>query len=202
MFDNRKHHTTHYCASLIVWMLVCVNMGFAAAPHDSTFSLVLYAGGGYGVYATSITPPPDVSPSIHRGGMSSTVRLMWHPDHLLRVGVESGWTQFFSYTIRGASPGSLSLSAVPLLLVFSMPVGGRINVFAGAGGYFVSSHLQYGTTVRVNEFSQGWMLAASYVVPISTSLGIAGELKWYNASQFEDGSVTLQVQLVWSVLEW
>jgi hypothetical protein len=202
MFNSRSRGQLPVITCVLACTLVCMRPGYAAAPRDSAFSLVLYGGGGYALYAASITPPPNISPNIHRGGFSGTVRLMWHPDHLLRVGVESGWTRFFSYTIRGTLPGSLSLSGIPVLLVFSMPVSERINLFAGAGGYFVSSTLNYETTVRVNEFSQGWMLAASYVVPLSSTMGIAGEVKWYNASQFEDGAITIQAQLVWKTLSW
>jgi hypothetical protein len=189
---------------LLLWAAVSAFQypAWAETPRDSTFALVAYFGGGYSLYAAEITPPADIPSTIQRGGLSGSVRVMWHPDRLLRVGVESGWTRFFSYTLHGNNDGHLNLTAIPLLVVFSMPIGERINLFAGGGGYFVSSNLDFGTVVRVDEFSQGWMFAASYVFPLSPGLGLAAELKCFNASQFEDVTLTVQAQLVWKFLEW
>jgi len=174
----------------------------AQTPGDSSFALVTYGGGGFAQYLTTISPPADIRSSVHRGGLSFTARIMWHPDHLLRVGIESGWYRVYSYTLHAKSDGNLYLSAIPLLLVFSMPVGDRWNLFAGVGGYFVRSKLDFGTVVRTQEFSQGWMAAASYVYPLSSAIGIAAELKWLNASQFEDSNLTAQVHVGWRALQW
>jgi hypothetical protein len=169
---------------------------------DSAYALVVSGGGGLAFYTGEINPPSDIPSNIRRGGLSGSLRVMWHPDHLLRVGLESGWTRFFSYSLKKGSEGNLYLSAIPLLLVFSMPVTSRLDLFLGAGGYWVFSDLSYETTVHVTEFSQGWMLAGAYRFPLSRSLDLATELKWFNASQFEDASLTVQVHLVWRALEW
>jgi hypothetical protein len=200
MFGNHKNKSLG--AFSLALLASVSSVAYTAAPLDTTFSLVAYAGGGYSAYTAVINPPGNVPSSIQRGGLSGSLRVMWHPDHLLRVGIESGWTRFFSYSISGPANASLSLSAVPLLLVFSMPISEQINIFAGAGGYFVSSRLVAATTVSVTEFSQGWMLAGSYVLPLSNSLSIAGELKWYNASQFRDAALSAQCLVVWEFLTW
>jgi hypothetical protein len=127
---------------------------------------------------------------------------MWYPDHLLRVGFETGWVRFYSYTLHGAADGNLYTSAAPLLLVFSMPVTGHLNAYVGGGGYFVSSKLDFEGAVRETEFSQGYMLGASYHFPLNETLGLAAELKWYNASQFEDGTFCAQVMIVWRCASW
>ena len=73
---------------------------------------------------------------------AATLRIMWHPDHLLRVGLETGWNTFYSYHVKnGATTGKVVVRATPIMLVFSMPVAKRINVFAGAGSYLVTSKL-------------------------------------------------------------
>ena len=189
---------------LFLHLLIVLSVGPASAqtPGDSSFALVAYGGGGVAQYLTTISPPADIRSSVHRGGLSFTARIMWHPDHLLRVGIESGWYRIYSYTLHARSDGNLYLSAIPLLLVFSMPVGERWNLFAGVGGYFVRSKLDFGTVVHTQEFSQGWMAAASYVYPLSSTIGIAAELKWLNASQFEDANLTAQVHVVWRALRW
>jgi hypothetical protein len=169
---------------------------------DSAFAVVVTGGGGLSYFVAEINPPADIPSTIRRGGLSGTLRVMWYPDHLLRVGVESGWTRFFSYSLRKRSEGNLYLSAVPILVVFSMPLAPHLDAFVGAGGYWVFSDLAYESKVRVTEFSQGWMLAGAYRFPIGKTLDLAAELKWLNASQFEDASLTLQVHVVWRAFEW
>lgn len=202
MWPHRNNNVHSLILVLCLLGAVTSHEGRAALPPDSSFALVVYAGGGASLYVAEINPPADIPSTVRRGGISGSFRVMWHPDHLLRVGLETGWTRFFSYTLRGTSEGNLYLNGIPLLLVFSMPIGERLHVFVGAGGYFVSSKLEFEKTVRVQEFSQGWMVAAAYVFPITSSLGLATELKWFNASQFEDATLTVQAQFVWKFLEW
>jgi hypothetical protein len=190
----------------ILWLVVLAGIAAGsgiAQPHpDSSFAVVLYGGGGITRYVAEINTPAGIRATVHPGGSAFTFRAMWYPDHLLRVGIETGWVRFFSYTLHGATDGNLYLSAAPMLLVFSMPITDRLNVYAGAGGYFVSSKLEFEGLVTVNELSQGWMLAASYHFPLTASLGIAAEAKWYNASQFEDATITAQAMIVWRCFEW
>lgn len=198
------------CSRFLAGLLFCAaaylpapGASAIAQPHaDSAFALVITAGGGLSRYVTAINTPAGVRASIRRSGAAFTLRALWYPDHLLRVGIETGWVRFFSYTLHGAADGNLYLSAAPLLLVFSMPLNDRMNAYLGVGGYFVSSKLDFGSVVRTTEFSQGWMLGASYHLPLGEDTGIAAEAKWYNASQFEDGSFSLQATFVWRALEW
>lgn len=190
------------CSVLLAVCLFAVEEVRAGEKPDSAFAIVISGGGGVSYYVADINPPADIPATLRRGGLSGSLRAMWYPDHLLRVGLESGWTRFFSYTLKKGSEGNLFLSAVPLLLVFSMPASSQLDLFVGAGGYWVFSDLAYESKVRVAEFSQGWMLAGAYRFPIGGTLDLAAELKWYNASQFEDAAITLQVQLVWRVVEW
>jgi len=178
----------------------------SAAQEESLqagrYALVAYVGGGLAYYPiTAGAPPPGIPSDLTRFGGSGTLRLMWHPDHLLRLGIETGWTMFYSYKLEGSSPGSMHLSAVPLLWVMSMEVLG-VNLFVGSGYYRLNSNLQYQGTVNVQTWSLGWMAAASYVHPVSENLGVAGELKWVNASEHEEASLALQIQLVWKFFEW
>lgn len=199
---NRRSGTARRGFLVVLAAVLCAASATAQLPRDSSFAIVAYAGGGVAQYLTAISPPADIRSSVHRGGASFTLRVMWHPDHLLRAGIESGWYRVYSYTLHAQSDGNLYLSAIPLLLVFSMPLSDRWNVFAGVGGYFVKSRLDFGSVVTAYEFSQGWMAAASYAYPLSSTLDLSAEVKWLNASQFEDANLTAQVHLVWHVFTW
>ena len=160
-----------------------------AQPHpDSSFAVVLYGGAGFTRYVAEINTPAGIRASLHPGGAAFTFRAMWYPDHLLRIGIETGWVRFFSYTLHGATDGNLYTLAAPLLLVFSMPMTGSSESLCGGRRILRLVEAGFRRCGARNELSQGWMLGASYHFPLTGSLGIAAEAKWYNASQFEDGN--------------
>jgi hypothetical protein len=172
---------------------------------EGDFALVVTGGAGYSHYLYDVEAPTD----IVRSGVSANLRLMWHPDHRLRVGIESGWSRFYHYSVDavetsfGTTDVSLSLSAVPLLLVFSMPVLPSLELFAGTGGYFVRSHASsFGSTVDVTAFSQGWMAAAMWTAGEWKGFRFGTEVKWYGATQFDDGVLVVQLQCSADLLRW
>lgn len=175
--------------------------GTDATGHDSSYALVAYVGGGWAQYISTPGSPADLPVDYTKGGLAGTVRLMWEPDHLLRLGIETGWTAMYSYDIQDATGGKMSLGAVPLLLVWSMQFQ-RFHIFVGTGYYQLQSNLEYGTSTNVTTWSMGWMAAAAYEYPLSRDFGLAGELKWMNATEHEDAVFSAQVQLAWHFLRW
>ena len=166
-------------------------------------SLVLQVGGGISSYVAPINIKPIELPgSIKRMSPAATVRVMWYPNYRLRVGIETGYMNFYSYSIKnGNTEGKVTLSAVPLLLVWSMQIVRRVNVYAGFGTYILSTHLNYKGEVKSKAWVLGSNIALSYTQPISKNLGIAGEAKWMNAFETKDYSLGLQVHLVWKFLQ-
>lgn len=177
----------------------------AAGTPDADFAVVFEAGAGYALYL----PPNETPVRIDRSGYAFSGRLMWHPDHRLRVGLESGWTTFYAYDLTdvetsfGVTDAELSLTAVPLLVVFSMPVWEGLELHAGTGGYLVHSHaVSFGHAVDVTAFSQGWMAAASYAMGNWLGVSWGTELKWYGATQFGDAVGMLQLRAGVPLLRW
>ena len=201
-----------FLSRLIIAAVFCLLNTFSskAADVDSTknnsageYSLVLYAGGGYSKYANSNGIPKSVPTDATKSGFGGTIRLMWHPDHLLRLGLETGRIPFYSYKIEDPmSSGELTLSAVPIMIEWSMPITKRINIFVGYGIYLMNSKLDfYGETVSKTN-SLGYLIAANYIHPIAENLGLAGEVKWMNANETKNDVLNLQVQLVWKFFKW
>ena len=197
-----------YRAIFRLGLLLCA-AGLALVPQlraqtsaAGPYKLVAYIGGGYSYYtAPPGGPPPGVPVDVTKSGLVGTVRLMWVPDHLIRLGLETGWTTFYNYTFGAQNDGKLSLSGVPVIVVWSMNVL-HVDLFAGAGYYRMNSNLDYHGTVNGTTWSLGWLAAGSYTHQISDNLGVAGELKWMNAVESHDAVMTIQVQLVWKILEW
>ncbi len=195
--------------SVAVMAVMSINKSFAQSNVKSDTlvkrkqSLVLQIGGGLSSYVAPVNIKPIELPgSIKRNSLAATVRLMWYPNYRLRLGIESGFINFYSYSIKnGNIPGKVSVNAIPLLFVWSMQVVRRVNVYAGFGTYFLSTHLNYQGQVNSKAFVLGSNIALSYTQPISKNLGIAAEAKWMNAFETKDYALGLQVQMIWKFIQ-
>jgi hypothetical protein len=179
----------------------------ANAQADSAargnYSMIMYTGGGISHYSSQSGIPDYFETSLLRNGGVATFRILWHPDHRLRAGVETGWTTFYSYTLENTNtPGKLSLTAIPLLAVFSMPIISRLYVYGGAGIYFLTSKLEYAGTVKSHDRALGWMGAISYNHQVSRVLSASLEVKWLDASETQNAALSAQLMLAWKFLEW
>lgn len=182
-------------------LLISAN-AIAGEGHDSTYKLVAYVGLGGSFYTTSAEFASGLQADVSKFGPAATVRVMWRPDHLLSVGLESGWSKFYSYESSGSTEGKVYVSQVPLYIVFSMRFWDAMEVTGGYGYSHVNTNLEYQGTVNIGAWSMGWVAACSYERPLTKTLGLAAELKWINAVESHDANVSLQVQLVYSFLEW
>ena len=174
-----------------------------SAKKSGEFALVAYIGGGISFFTGDAGTPAGLNATKTVVSPVGTLRVMWQPDHLLRVGIESGWTTFYSYTVDDNSvKGKVHVRSIPILLVFSMPVFQRFNIYAGPGSYFVTSKLKYGTQINSTTRSLGWMAAVSFEYPLNGKLGLVTELKWLNSWETKDQSLTLQIHLRWKFHTW
>jgi hypothetical protein len=166
-------------------------------------ALVIYIGGGYGFFASTQGAPEYLHPAVSRINQVVTVRVLWHPPFLLKVGLESGLVNFYRYSFKDTAnqSGSIRLSAVPVLLEWSMAVTRHFNLIAGSGGYILTTTLNYQGKSSAQKFSVGWMAAASYIVPLSKNTGLGAEAKWLYAAGTSNGLVCLQIQFVWKFLK-
>src|SRR5829696_1981825 len=199
----------------ILFLLFVVILAFNCQAQDNDeftsrptgrgeYSLVLYASGGLGYYASSTGAPEYLRPDLAKTNPVGTVRIMWHPDHLLKVGLETGFVRFYSYTLKDSAgrTGKIAFNATPILLEWSMSLKNRINIFAGSGLYILNTKLDYAGKVNSNKLSVGWMAAASYIYPIGKEVGLGTEVKWLYAAETSNGSICGQLQLVWRFLKW
>ena len=196
--------TLLFCAALTsAQAMHAQESGTTNSTRAQERALVLYAGGGMSHYPGTPGVPAHMDTRITSWAPSGTARLMWHPGHRLHVGLESGWTPVYSYSIDGpGATGSVHLDAVPLLLVWSMPLTERISLFAGYGTYRLTTTLDYLGSTRTSMFSMGYSAALSYVHPVSQRLGIDMELKWFNAGETRHTVLAAQLQLVWKLHTW
>jgi hypothetical protein len=166
-------------------------------------SFVLYIGGGGSYYTASINNPAGQQTNVNRVSPAASIRLMWHPQYRLRIGLESGMTTFYSYNVvNGNTKGKLKLTAIPVVIIWSMPILKRVNAYAGLGSYFLTTHLDYLGKVTSKSVSLGANFAIDYQQPVSKNVRLAIEAKWMDAFVTKHTALMLQLQVAWKFLEW
>ncbi|HWJ28827.1 MAG TPA: hypothetical protein VNS32_19940 [Flavisolibacter sp.] len=178
---------------------------FTSQPSGrGNYALVAYISGGPGRFISDDAAPSYLNPSLNQLNPVGTIRILWHPDHLLKAGLESGYVNFFSYNLTDSAgnKGKIALNAIPLLLEWSMSVTKRFNIFAGSGIYLLNTQLDYLGKTTSKKLSVGWMAAASYIFPLSKNTGLGTEAKWLYAAETSKGTICLQLQFVWKFLKW
>lgn len=173
-------------------------------PRNKDYHLILYVASGPGFFLSDKGAPAYLQPRRSRFNPVNTARIMWKPDHRVKVGFETGYMTFYKYklTSEEGKNGTIELNAVPLLLDFSVTLTKRWNLFAGPGVYILNTHLDYEGKTVSKRVAMGWMAALAYVYPINKEVGIGAEAKWLYASESIRGSIALQAQLVWRFIKW
>lgn len=196
------------------YLLVCLCFSFSCLAQENEFSSqpqkrgeygwVVYLSGGAGYYVSNSGRPDFIDAKVSNLSHVSNIRIMWHPDHLLKVGIETGHMTFYSYTFKDSAgvSGKTKIYAIPVLIEWTMAVTKRLNLFAGSGVYFLRTNLDYRGRTVSPKLSIGWMAAGSYIHPLSSSVGLGTEIKWMDAAETNNGIVSLQLQLVWKFLKW
>ncbi len=190
--------------------MVIIMLLLVAGPmlgNDTTLvrtkQLVLTMGGGASTYLGIPGTPDHLRSDVSKTGSAFSARLMWYPEHLIRVGMESGLVDLYSYRIQdNGNTGSVSLRVIPLLLQWSMRIGSRVQAFAGWGTYRSISTLNYLGRSRSASYAQGYSAALSYSIPISDRFDAALEAKWMNTFVTRHHVLALQCRIDLKLAEW
>src|SRR5512140_1387020 len=135
------------CLAALVLALLTMT-ALAQDGGDGTYRLKLTVGAGGSICTSPVGTPSGMTADLSRFGPAMTARLMWCPDHLLSVGLESGWPQIYSYETSGADAGKVSLTQVPMYTVFAMRPWEGSQMLAGYGYSRLNSSLEYQGSVN------------------------------------------------------
>lgn len=176
---------------------------------ETLYSLRVYVGGGYTRNFSRFEPIPGLDLNLQRNGVGGFVRVMWKPEHLLRVGLETGISQVYSVsgenlsTEFGQTNFGSYLSVVPLSLTFSMPLTDHLEGSIGSTSYFLFSKTwSFGNTVSGLMISIGFSAALAYMWPMNEDWDIGCELKWYHIEKSRDDNAMIQVVASYRFFEW
>ena len=172
--------------------------------NEETYSLTAEFGAGYSRYFTTM----DYD-DLNKNGFSGMVRVMWNPEHLLSVGLETGYQYLYSIEVNnvetefGTSDFSASMIAVPIFIAISMRVAPNIKLTAGSGMFLLSnSGTAFGDALESSQISIGAHAGIAYVYPLNNLISIGGELQYSYYSKIQDQTFALQFLFVYKFLEW
>lgn len=175
---------------------------------DSLHSISIDLGGGYLRYITSL----DFE-SLDQNGFCGSVRFMWHPEHLLSVGVESGYQKLYSINPKidipevGTYDVKASMFATPIFLVFTMRAFPEsipnLNILFAPGIFILYNRGEaFSQEIKSSQISNGFTSGITYLQPISDFFSIGGEIKYSQIAKIEDSDVIIQLMLSYKFLHW
>jgi len=182
--------------TLIIGLTACLSQSYSQSD-DSEYAVTAYINAGYSRFISELDDN-----DLNKNGFSGTVRLMWEPEHLLSIGIESGYLQLYDISTQLTFQdtltfaGSSELTAVPIITVFSMELFENFKLSIGSGIFLLTSKVDaLGNLVNSTQISTGVLGSASYYYPISHTISLGGEIKYYFINKIEDGDLTLQFSL-------
>jgi hypothetical protein len=188
----------------ILFAVIIISSVMLPQQNAKTYSLTTELGVGYSRYF--ITMDYD---DLNKNGFSGTVRVMWNPEHLLSIGLESGYQYLYSIDISnydtefGTTNFSASMYTIPIFAIFSMKVTPNISLSAGTGMYLLfNSGNMFDDALESNQISIGAHIGASYLYPINNTVSVGGELLYSYFSKIQDQTFALQFLFVYKFLEY
>lgn len=160
---------------------------------------------GFFGYSRNVSSFPNPVPGLEQNGVGGSLRIMWHPEHLLSFGVDVGLTRVYSVnqTLEDGSPLHSTLDAMPIQFIFSMSPWHRVAFNIGTGPNFSRSHVEsLGNTTSSSAFGASFMASVLYIVPLGQKLGIGGEFKYLRTTTYNDNNLSLSVALAWRFADW
>ena len=131
-----------------------------------------------------------------------TVRGMWQPEHLLRIGLETGYVPIYFLktklydTVYGDTDVKLSLSSIPIVAIFSMKTYDYLEIFGGIGGFILISDVtSFGNRVTNTSWSNVYEFGMNYLYPVSDKIKIGAELKSYYILKLENFDLVFQFMI-------
>ncbi|MCB0747595.1 MAG: hypothetical protein KDC90_09030 [Ignavibacteriae bacterium] len=177
---------------------------YRAQPNDSLYNVSVNVGFGYSRYLASL---PKIG--LNKNSFNITGRIMWEPEHLLSVGVETGYVPLFFFQtndyklVDGSVNVDLSLVAIPVVIIFGMEIFEDFKIYAGVGGAALNSTADFfENKVVSSSWSNAYNLSVAYSHKIAINLNLGSEIKWYNISKIEDSALLVQISILYNVFSY
>lgn len=179
---------------IIMLMIACLTQVIAqtdnyAKPKKSHFAF--YAGFGPNYYFNNLQVGKQY---VNEFNYSFTGRIMWEPEHLLSLGIESGYYRL--YTFSKPQPNNVYIvnTAIPIQIVLSMKFLRSYYVNFAMGQSIlhnsISAHGQPDATAKSLSFAD-FSGTLGYRHLLGNKFSIGTEAKFFYSAGFVDRNVAL-----------
>jgi len=188
----------------ILAIIISLTYGVSGQINEETYSLTAEFGAGYSRYFTTID-----NDELNKNGFAGSVRVMWNPEHLLSIGLETGYQYLYSIDVTnietefGTSDFSASMVSIPIFIAITMRVTPKIKLIAGSGMFLLSNNgTAFGDELSSSQISIGAHAGIAYVYPLNNLISIGGELQYSYYSKIQDQTFALQFLFIYKFLEY
>jgi hypothetical protein len=193
---------------LIILLIILYPFFIFPQSKNEPYYISIDLAGGFSRYFTSM----DFE-DLNKNGYDGTIRIMWHPEHLLSVGIETGYQHLYNIK-RKFDPDdfdethlNINLASVPISLLFSMKIfpktfpGLRLNGGSGVSIVYSSGEL-FNDKFNNSQIMVNYIISLNYLYQFSNRISAGGELKFTHLSKLEDSSVAVQLLLSYKFISW
>jgi hypothetical protein len=194
---------------LLITVLVFAFCISSAQTTEVNRHLKLVIGAGYGHFFNNFTNVADNDVITNKPAFQG--KLLWQPEHRLRIGIESGYYFMYSTTRIQTDGGSetltTNLNVVPLFMSFSMRIIDRFELNFATGWasmiYVIKVNKSNKNKVVGHTFSMSNLSAGcSYYLPLGKKFDIGAEVKYLYLGKTDDQYVSLNINLAYKFVTW
>lgn len=181
----------------MVILLIMTSLSLSGQNEVRSRALKLTLGGGYGYYFNTFTNVLDED--VINSRPSFYGKLMWQPEHRLRIGFESGYYEIYSTTrietVNKSLKLTTSLNVIPLFLSFAMKTTKHFDINFATGvaimnyGVIVNKSkksLVEGHTLSLSDFATGF----TWYLPLGNRFELGAEFKYLYLGKTRDSHVS------------
>lgn len=185
-------------------IIIFFNIIIFSQENNKKYFITAEGGFGYSRFFSAL-----MKDNFNKNGISATLRFMWNPEHLLAVGLETGYYHLYSYkkggveTEFGKTDIKSSLISVPLLIMFTMRTPLYVKFHAGSGLLLLYNQGEaFKSKFNSTDISITDYVGLSYNYDMYKNLEIGAEFKYAYIFKLEDAYVSFQLTATYKLFEY
>jgi hypothetical protein len=162
-----------------------------AAPAKGGHKWTIYGGAGPNVYFNNLVIGRD---NVNQFQYSFAGRIMWEPEHLLSLGVESGYYRLYSVSFPEFPDVKISNSAIPIFIVVSMKFLKSFYFNFSSGQTILLNNVYTPTYGHVDESALSFGDFAGslgYKRQLKKHISLSAEVKFFDSTKLDDKNMAL-----------
>ncbi len=191
--------------ALVLSLILSIQL--SAGEKDSSRSLKFIFGAGYGYYFNTIKTIRGEKFINVRPSFSG--KLMWQPEYRVRIGIESGYYEFYSDSRiesgNNREKYTAKLNVVPLFLSFAMKMAKHIDINFATGGALLNfrvisgsptAGMVRGETLSLSDFAGG----VTWHTKLGSRFEAGSEIKYLYLGKTGDSHLSMFLNLGYKII--